>query len=139
MTSDTSKQHHDTPVDTADAPGGFSSLPLDVISTHEQAYEADFDALRRKVVERVRGLEVRVRELEARVEVAETQRDAMRAELEAARRTPEESKRASRAFPHVISNLEVLMGALTFCPSRGPRSASRGESLDARRRGRDGA
>ena len=34
MTSDTSKQHHDTPVDTADAPGGFSSLPLDVISTH---------------------------------------------------------------------------------------------------------
>ena len=34
MTSDTSKQHHDTPVDTADAPGGFSSLPLAVISTH---------------------------------------------------------------------------------------------------------
>ena len=34
MTSDTSKQHHDTPVDPADAPGGFSSLPLDVISTH---------------------------------------------------------------------------------------------------------
>ena len=34
MTSDTSKQHHDTPVDTADAPGSFSSLPLDVISTH---------------------------------------------------------------------------------------------------------
>ena len=34
MTSDTSKQHHDTPVDTADAPGGFSSLPLDVISKH---------------------------------------------------------------------------------------------------------
>ena len=34
MTSDTSKQHHDTPVDTADAAGGFSSLPLDVISMH---------------------------------------------------------------------------------------------------------
>jgi hypothetical protein len=34
MTSDTSKQRHDTPVDTADAPGSFSSLPLDVISTH---------------------------------------------------------------------------------------------------------
>ena len=34
MTSDTSKQHHDTPVDTANAPGGFSSLPLEVISTH---------------------------------------------------------------------------------------------------------
>ena len=34
MTSDTSTQHHDTPVDTADAPGGFSSLPLDVICTH---------------------------------------------------------------------------------------------------------
>ena len=34
MTSDTSKQHHDTAVDTADAPDGFSSLPLDVISTH---------------------------------------------------------------------------------------------------------
>ena len=34
MTSDTSKQHYDTPVDTADAPGSFSSLPLDVISTH---------------------------------------------------------------------------------------------------------
>ena len=34
MTSDTSKQRQDTPVDTADAPGSFSSLPLDVISTH---------------------------------------------------------------------------------------------------------
>ena len=34
MTSDTSKQHHDTAVDTANAPGGFSSLPLEVISTH---------------------------------------------------------------------------------------------------------
>ena len=70
---------------------------------HEQAYEADFDALRRKVVERVRGLEARVRELEARVEVAETQRDAMRAELEAARRTPEEETGLSSLPLDVIS------------------------------------
>ena len=70
---------------------------------HEQAYEADFDALRRKVVERVRGLEPRVRELEARVEVAETQRDAMRAELEAARRTPEEETGLSSLPLDVIS------------------------------------
>ena len=70
---------------------------------HEQAYEADFEALRLKVVERVRGLEPRVRELEARVEVAETQRDAMRAELEAARRTPEEETGLSSLPPHVIS------------------------------------
>ena len=101
---------------------------------HEQAYEADFDALRRKVVERVRGLEARVRELEARVEVAETQCDAMRAELEAARRTPEEETGLSSLPLEVISK-HILRS--DFLPEPGDlgrlRAVSRGmrDAVDA--------
>ena len=101
---------------------------------HEQAYEADFDALRRKVVERVRGLEARVRELEARVEVAETQRDAMRAELEAARRTPEEETGLS-SLPLDVISTHILRS--DFLPEPGDlcrlRAVSRGmrDAVDA--------